>query len=180
MTTLVGYMAIFDVPSDVVADGRGRRHRLIVDRHALDGFIAKAITAPLMIHHDPVRVVHSNGTFRPTFGVVTDFRADDFGVLVRGRLDDDYADGIAGNIRSGQWWAMSWGVATIRSDPDEIPSTISPLVIPTVRLLEAAVAEVTITDRPGFPDAKILGVGEQADWIWSMPDLADLALAARG
>jgi len=177
-TPLVGYAVVFDVPSGILVDHQGRRHRLIVSPGALDGWIGKGLGCPLLVHH--AGIITSRGV-QPDVGAARAFRADSFGVLCRAELDEDdpVANGVLNAVRCGDLWGMSWGVATLRQDPPEVPEHPSPLVVPTVRLLEAGVGEVTLTDRPGFCDARILAVGDEADWLWSYPDLAAVALAAR-
>jgi HK97 family phage prohead protease len=153
-TPLVGYVTVWDVPSGVIADERGVRHRLVVERGCLDDYLALGPGAPLAVQHGPV-ITHRG--VQPSVGTMRHFRADDFGLLALGELDDsDMAAGVEDAIRRGWLWAFSCGFATSA----EIPTHRSPLVIPTVRMTQAAIREVSVTDRPGFPDAKILGVGD--------------------
>jgi hypothetical protein len=190
-TTLVGYAAVFGVSSGIVADDGDRRYRLIIDRHALDGFIDRGLGCPLMLGHTPT--FHSWGV-QPSVGTVREYRADDFGVLVRAEVDTtitrpspfhaastvSMAESVLAAVRSGQLWAMSWQVGIITSDPPDIPTPRTPLTVPTVQVLEAGIGEVSLTGRPGFADARILAVGDEAEWLWDYPDLAGVALAAAG
>lgn len=186
-TPICGYVTAWDVPSGVIADERGARHRLVVERGCLDDWLELGLAVPLAVQHGPV--ITTRGVHQ-TIGTMRQFRADDFGLLALGELDSDetqphpyhaalsqsVADGIAEAIRHGHLWAFSVGWAT----DAEIPHYSHGLVIPTVRMAQAAIREVSVTDRPGLPDAKILGIGEEATWIWDYPDLASVALAAAG
>jgi phage head maturation protease len=173
-TPVVGYITVWDVPSGVVADERGARHRLICERGALDRWLGLGFGAPLAVQHSPVFTTRG---MQESIGTMRQFRPDDFGVLALGELDgSDVAAGVEHGIRQGYLWAFSVGWATSA----EIPTYRSPLVVPTVQMAQAAIREVSVTDRPGWPDAKILGVGDQAEWIWQFPDLATVALAAAG
>ena len=173
-TPICGYVTVWDVPSGVIADERGARHRLIAERGCLDDWLALGFGAPLAVQHGPVfttRGVHES------IGTMREFRPDPFGVLALGELDtSDVAGGVEHGVRQGWLWAFSVGWMTSA----EIPTYRSPLVVPTVRMAQAAIREVSVTDRPGWPDCKIVGVGDTAEFAWQFPDLATVALQARG
>jgi phage head maturation protease len=173
-TPIAGYVVAWDVPSGVVADERGARHRLICERHALDDYLTLGLGAPLAVQHSPIFT--SRGV-QASIGTMRHFRPDAFGLLALGDLDDsEVAASVERSIRQGWLWAFSVGWAT----DAEIPLYPHGLVIPTVRMTRAAIREVSVTERPGWPDAKILGVGETAEFVWDHPDLASVALQARG
>jgi phage head maturation protease len=173
-TPICGYVTAWDVPSGVVTDERGARHRLIAERGCLDAWLTLGMGAPLAIQHRPV--FHTWG-IQGSVGTMRQFRPDDFGVLALGELDDsEVAASVERAIGQGWLWAFSVGWAT----DAEIPYYSHGLVIPTVRMTRAAIREVSVTERPGYPDAKILGVGDEAQWLWDYPDLAAVALQARG
>jgi phage head maturation protease len=173
-TPICGYVVAWDAVSGVIVDDRGARHRLIAERGCLDGWLDLGLAVPLAVQHGPVityRGVHQ------AVGAMRQFRADDFGVLTLGELDDtDVGASIAESIRLGHLWAFSVGWAT----DAEIPYYPHGLVIPTVRMRQAAIREVSVTNRPGFTDCKIVGLGDTAELAWQFPDLASMALQARG
>jgi HK97 family phage prohead protease len=172
-TPICGYVAVWGVTSGVVADDRGARHRLICERGALDRWLALELAVPLLVQH---HVVITPRGFVGPVGAMRHFRPDPFGLLALGELDDnDAAAGIEQAIRDNTLWAFSCGYATNAG----IPLYDHGLVIPTVRMTQAALREVSVTDRPGVTDCKILGLGDEAQWIWDYPDLATIAHAAR-
>jgi HK97 family phage prohead protease len=173
-TPICGYVAVWDATSGVIADDCGQRHRLICQRGCLDDWLTLGLAVPLAVQHGPV--ITTRGV-QQTIGAMRQFRADPFGVLALGELDtSDVASGVEHAIRAGHLWAFSVGWATNA----DIPTYPHGLVIPTVTMGQAAIREVSVTDRPGFPDAKILGIGDPAEWLWDYPDLASVALAAVG
>lgn len=173
-TPICGYVAVWDIPSGVVADERDTRHRLIAERGCLDGWLALGMGAPLAVQHAPV---FTHRGMQTSIGTMRQFRPDRFGVLGFGELDDsEAAAGVEQAIRQGYLWAFSIGWAT----DAEIPHYPHGLVIPTVRMQQAAIREVSVTGQPGWPDCKIIGVGDTATFAWDHPDLAEIALAAAG
>jgi HK97 family phage prohead protease len=172
-TPICGYVAVWDTPSGVVADDRGTRHRLVCQRGALDDWLALGMAVDLAVQHRPV---FTHRGVQTSIGAMRHFRPDPFGLLALGELDDSAVAGeITQSIRQGWLWAVSCGFQTSA----EIPHYPHGLVIPTVRMTAASIAEVSVTNQPGFTDARIIGVGTTAEFAWEFPDLAPVAIAGR-
>lgn len=171
-TPLVGYAIVWDSPG---APNRGRC--FTYTRHCLDPWLTRGLSVPLQINHGPV--FSSHGTIQQV-GTVHSWRVDSYGLLCLGDLDD----GITHSVDAGWLWGLSTSTDVFATDPPQATPHWSPLVrhfLPAdVAILEATLAEVSLTDSPNNPLCRVLGTGDVALRLWDYPMLDQIALASVG
>src|SRR6476659_6141332 len=147
---LVGLATTYDVP----ARDDGSRW----SAEEFKDFVDAELTVPLMLNHEPI--INSWG-ITPSVGTVRRFASVEYPVkgllcLAEVGAADGWGDSIlrdVGKALSQEYLPSAWGMSVRASN---------------IEARQWWLTEVSITRRPAYSDAKILGIGPDALDIWQL------------